>query len=80
MKLDYPTVTPIIESTLVMTDTPPPARSYRIRMISNKWNVRLYADMTVGDCVDMIGPFDKIEQAEACGEATGLPDGDKGHG
>jgi hypothetical protein len=61
----------------VTTDTPPPAASYRVRMISLKWFVRLYADMTCGDCVGTIGPFDKISDAEAAGEATGLPDADK---
>lgn len=60
-------------------DTPPPAASYRVRMEYNKWTVRLYADMTCGDCVGTISPFDKIDEAEAAGEATGLPDGDKGH-
>lgn len=62
-----------------MNDTPPPAKSYRVRMISNAWHVRLYADMTVGDCVGTIGPFTLIGEAEQAGEATGLPDGDKGN-
>jgi len=63
-----------------MTDTPPPAQSFRVRMVSNRWFIRLYADMTVGDCVDMIGPFAIITDAEAHAATLGLPDGDKHHG
>ena len=47
-------------------------------MIFNKWFTRLYADMTVGDCVDAIGPFATEDEADTAGKATGLPDGDKG--
>lgn len=63
---------------IVPTDNPPPAVSYRVRMQCNKWIVRLYADMTVGDCVDVIGPFATVDEAIAAGEATGLRNGDKG--
>lgn len=60
-----------------MTDKRPPAQSHRVRMQYNRWIVRLYADMTVGDCVGTIGPFDQFDQAEQAGTDTGLPDGDK---
>lgn len=60
-----------------MLEASPPARSYRVRMDSNQWFVRLYADMTVGDCVGRFGPYANHEAAVADGATLGLPDGDK---
>lgn len=65
---------------MMSPDTPPPAQSYRVRMIARQWHIRLYADMTVGDCVGTVGPFATIEEADAHGQFLGLRDGDKGDG
>lgn len=51
--------------------------SYRVRLISNRWYVRIYADMTLGDCIAMDGPFPSYEAAGAHGASLGIPDGDK---
>lgn len=57
-----------------MTLTP---RSFRVRMEYNRWIIRLYADMTCGDCIERRGPYSTYDEAEQAGKATGLPDGDK---